>query len=112
MTTDAERFDRLPKWAQSEITRLKSNVNYWKAKATAGPDDSDTFVWNGLGDMTPLGDSPTVAFYPKSIQRGGIESGFHARIDGKRLRVTSPGAEMVLIHPSASNSFYVEVDQR
>jgi hypothetical protein len=44
---DEAKIARLPKWAQSELDRLTKDVAYWKAKATEGPEDSDTAVAHG-----------------------------------------------------------------
>lgn len=44
------RFERLPKWAQYEITRLKLDAESWKAKALEGPAEYDVFVTYGFTD--------------------------------------------------------------
>lgn len=74
MTAPSERNrDRLPKWARDELDRLERTVDWWKAKATAGPDESDTFVdeitMSGADpafEGRPLGIQPTVRFGPRA----------------------------------------------
>lgn len=98
--------ENLPKWAQLEITRLEGAVEDWKVKATAGPENSNTFVRNFGHDDTPLGDSPRVVF--KMEGTAGRRDEITVHLTDGRLRVS--GDRAVQIMPSASNSIYVEME--
>lgn len=96
---------KLPKWAQQEIDRLERNVEYWKARATAGPNNSNTFVRNSHhDDDTPLGAGPIVRFFP-GPGRGWADV-VEVNIVGDQVRVC--GGDLLGIFPSSSNSFTVK----
>lgn len=87
---------KLPKWAQQEIDRLQRNVEHWKAKATAGPDTSDTWIEHHAG-RTPLGTNVHVVF----TLPGGHE--LMAYREGHELRVSGDGHNAIAVVPQASN---------
>lgn len=96
---------KLPKWAQREIERLGRDVEYWKAKATAGPDNSDTFIAQHPVD-TPLGDSPRIRFV---LPNGGR---IEAHIVEDHLQVRSEGSSGALhVVPSAANSIRLRLGE-
>lgn len=97
----AQDITKLPQWAQQHIRTLEHNVEHWKKKATAGPEDSNTFIRNYIADDTPLGDSPRIAFRP-----GGDE--FTVYIVNDYLRVEARHGALHVI-PSASNSIHLRV---
>lgn len=99
--SDDQRFLKLPKWAQGEIRRLNSNVEWWKAKATVGPEDSDTFLGSYLeDDNKPLGKGQRVVFMLDN--ENVIEA---KNIDGKfvEVRASGRGSESINAQPHASN---------
>lgn len=101
-------ISRLPKWAQSRIEVLELNVEHWKGKALAGPDDSDTFLGGGLDGRKPLGTRPTVEFFT------GPGRGYQERITARLqenglLYVTADG---MIVRPQASNVITVEIGGR
>ncbi len=59
MATNDE--SKLPKWAQSELSRLRAAEARWKKHATAGPEESDTFIRYWTGER-PIGRGTTVEF--------------------------------------------------
>ncbi len=98
-------FERLPKWAQQEITRLNANVEYWKARATVGPENSDTFL-DPYGDPpTPLGKRPVVEFHlgPDRFNdriRVNVEAGGRGELyvaGGTTLKITPWATNVVKI---------------
>lgn len=103
MITDAQ-FDKLPKWAQRELSRLEGNASYWERKATAGPEQSNTFSEHG---ERPLGTDETIRFHldDKRDRMGDV---IEARLDGNRLRVVAPSS-MLAISPQSSNIIYVTI---
>jgi hypothetical protein len=104
MTYEPDQFRRLPKWAQREINRLQNEVDWWKAKATVGPNESNTFAERG---EKPLGIDPTVIFHIDE-HRDRLGDSIEARLEGNRLRLVTPNG-MLSIHPHASNVAYVTV---
>ena len=98
---------RLPKWAQTHIDVLERNVEYWREKTLAGPDNSNTFLGGGLDGRKPLGTSPTVEFYV------GAERQYRNRLTARlqengRLYVT---ADSLLVKPQASNVVTIEIGE-
>lgn len=106
--TDAQR-ERLPKAVRYELERLESDVEYWKAKATAGPEDSNTFIQGGgldRGSDTPLGNSPRIDFEPD-----GIYSRITARLT-KDGWLELNGYENIIVSPRSGNLVWVKTDGR
>lgn len=99
------RLENLPKWAQMEITRLESDVEYWKMKATAGPEDSNTFLEYGM-DNTPLGDSPHVVFRTGAAASNMDDITIHINAE-RQLQIH--GNRPISIQPVASNLVYVRI---
>lgn len=102
MTTDyqvkkAERIAKLPQWVQRELRRLERDVEDWKTQATAGPEDSNTFIQR-FGNDTPLGDSPRVQF---RLGEGWHQS-IEVRVEGDHVIVH--GGSGLLVEPRAANS--------
>lgn len=101
--------ERLPKWAQDRISQLEADVEYWKRLATAGPEDSDTFVRHYADDDKPLGAGQRISF--RWTDGRGEWPGFteiEAYIDGDHLTVRASNGGLY-VQPSASNSIRVRV---
>lgn len=62
---------KLPKWAQDEIRRLRTSVEYWEAQVTQGPEDANTFLSIRGDKLRPLGRNESVVF--------DFEGGFEVR---------------------------------
>ena len=102
---------KLPKWAQLEIERLTSNVEYWKKKVEVGPDDSDTFVRQSYDSAQPLGDSPRIEFRFGEGWGEVIEAHLIYQQGKPMLRIDTHTG-VLNITPSASNSIYVTIGDR
>lgn len=61
MITD-EQMAKLPKYAQSEIEVLRSNVASLERKLSAGPEDSNAFLDPYRDAPRPLGKDPVIQF--------------------------------------------------
>lgn len=57
------REERLPKWAQQEIDKLRRDLKYAERKLGTGPGNSNTFTDPHADVQRPLGKSPTVRFW-------------------------------------------------
>lgn len=98
--------EALPKWARDELARLERDLEWWQAKATAGPDDSDTFVQELTLDMgtaeghdgRPLGRRPTIRFGPRA-DRLAVEA---TRRDDGSVEVRVPDGQLAF-YPVGSN---------
>lgn len=90
---------KLPRWAQSELEVLAADVAYWKGKANAGPDDSDTFVMHADDDDQPLGRQPVVRFQVSGANR--LRDSIQVYVDGDSIRVR--GGDTIQVEPQASN---------
>lgn len=99
---------KLPKWAQSEIERLERNVEYWQKRATAGPEDSDTFARNvgNEADDTPLGRERMIRF------QMGSEWWQYIDVRKEDARLVIQANAMIKILPAASNSCRVALEER
>ena len=91
-------ISKLPKWAQAELLRLESDVDYWKARATEGPEDSDTFIHSYL-DPTPIGKGPIVRFQLTGDDQ--FRDAIQVRRDGDAIYVS--GGDTLQVEPRASN---------
>lgn len=101
MTGTPEQEAKLPKWAQNELYRLRTNETYWKAQALAGPEQSNTFVVQDGESIKPLGDSPNIRFNLGPDWHEKIE----VRVEGNRVLVY--GGDTLAVMPRSSN--YCEI---
>lgn len=99
-----KQLDRLPQYAQHEISRLAKDLEAAKAKLAAGPDGSDTFADPYGSPPRPLGTGTKVRF-------GGLGSNktFDVEYAGGTLEVTGHrgSADRMAILPMVSNSISV-----
>lgn len=95
MQPGARDRTKLPKWAQHEIERLERDVAHYKAKLSAGPEDSNTFA-DPYGTPRPLGRDTSIEF-----RVGEFPRRFRARLQGEELVVD--GGDGVLVQPWATN---------
>lgn len=65
--------EKLPKWAQQQLTRLRADRDFWKKEATLGPGGSNTFIERRGAEEsdTPLGRTPKIRFDLKPERRDG-----------------------------------------
>ena len=113
ITDEGRAFDRLPKWARTEIERLRRDLADAKERLAAGPENSNTFADPYL-DKKPLGTDTTVEF---RLASGGKVRVRIARDRGGTkeyvdvMHVGRHACELA-IRPSSSNTFEViEVDR-
>lgn len=98
------REDRLPKWAQNHMAVLRMRAQEWMAKATEGPEDSDTFTWGQAYEGTgqPLGHGTTIEFH----RPDGSYYAVHVSDEGTLL-VSYNGhrarADSLLVCPQSAN---------
>lgn len=102
-TSDSQRFDRLPKWAQTRINTLEANLVGVQAKLSAGPTDSDTFADPYSSAPRPLGTGTRIEFRFYAGPGGSLIAHL---IDG-RLRIQ--GGDRITILPSHSNTIDIEM---
>ena len=101
---EQNQFNKLPKWAQSEITRLTRNLEHAKKEIDAinGKGETNTYITEGM-DLRPLPDESEIQFntevgsFRVTVQYGkGIKVNFHGKA----------GYEMA-IQPKASNDVFI-----
>lgn len=94
---------KLPKWAQQRIDVLEQNIDAWKRRALAGPDDADTFAMH-LGEQAPLGSGTTVRFVLGDDPRYGIRGRMEVdcRVDRGELYVYG-GSHGLSVLPWSTN---------
>lgn len=111
MTTQANdaRLAKLPAWARDEIEHLRRDVDYWTARATAGPEDSDTFAYGDpaharLVDNLPLGRGERIYFVIGEGERPRTVTA-HVSAERGALYVSTSGGrdEPMIVEPHASN---------
>lgn len=98
---------KLPQWAQHELQRLRANVEHWRDKALAGPEESNTFTRHGM-NHTPLGLSPTIEF--KLEERRSIIARFEPEfgLDSKGHLVIQASGR-IHVQPQATNAINIEL---
>lgn len=96
------KIERLPKWAQAHIEKLKRDLAYAHAKLEAGPEDSDTFADPHHDVQRPLGKRPTIAFQMGEDRWDRI---LIYRTEDGELDICGSG--ILAVMPRASNSLRV-----
>jgi hypothetical protein len=94
---------KLPRWAAQHIDKLEKDVAYWKELATAGPDNSDTFVSWPMDHPKPLGAGYNIRFVTGPSHGDYIE--VRNQQDGS-VEVRTAWNAMV-VEPKASNTIVV-----
>lgn len=107
MNYTEEQFDKLPKWAKSEIKRLEvytktlsQRINEFSGKA-----ETNTFLREGLGEM-PLQNNANIEFRTGKNNMNKVS--VYVRQDGNiDINAYSHLGQDMFIMPRASNSFYI-----
>lgn len=101
----ARDITKLPQWAQQQISRLESDVAYWKAKwDRADSGDTNTWIWNGMPeDDMPLPPDSRIRFQLHESRDGDVTVMVR---DGK-LEIN--GGRRMKVLPMSSNLIEVEV---
>ena len=99
---------RLPKWAQSEIRRLRADVDFLTRKLKVGPEDSNTFADPYASyARRPLGKGPTIEF---QLRDGSIRARVeHDPNDVPYLDVN--GSNNLAVFPWAANALRIRVER-
>lgn len=102
-------ISKLPRWAQQHIEILERDLAYWRGKAEAGPEESNTFVDgytnSGRNGGTPLGMNTAVRFEVSERDY------FLVEMDGTALRVhgTARGNSALAVLPRSNNVIEIEL---
>lgn len=108
MNYTKEQFEKLPKWAQSEIKVLSQNIKDLSEKMNQLNGDSETNTYlNDMLDKQPLPKNSVIRFHlgEKNLNHVSVYVNRYGVIDingDSRL-----GKKMVII-PQAANAFYID----
>lgn len=116
-----DREDRLPRWAQDLITRLRESATSAEKRVQAANDraerhrlatypDKSAVVLEGCMDGdTGLGDEARIRFYPNGQGERGLRADWiDAHRTGKDYLILRASRGLV-IEPNASNTVYLKV---
>ena len=106
MKYTAEQFERLPKWAQSEITRLSAD-NERLSKAMAALDTGSQIYWEGAGlEKISLPERAAVNFV---LENGTIE----CTLRGGELKINASGhyTNQMMVLPKYANGITVKIEK-
>lgn len=105
-----QREARLPKWAQEELTSLRRQLKTARTRIDElrwAVGETNTSVLNYGNDDQPLANNAHVQFdFPGKRWDNHIQ----VYIEGGRLRIQ--GGRTLVIYPSVSNAFWVELEDR
>jgi hypothetical protein len=102
-----EQFEKLPKWAQSEITVLQNTNSSLieSVKQINGESETNVFIRRGL-DNQPLPKNASIEF--KTGLRNCNSVRVYVRPDGEiDINTDSRLGHEMVIRPRAANSFYI-----
>jgi hypothetical protein len=102
-----EQFEKLPKWAQSEINRLKNENKSIKEKNNQieGNSETNTFLVEGL-DLKPLPKNSCVDFKTGKNNLNTV-SVFIRKNGTIDVNTQSKLGQLPVIMPMAANSFHI-----
>jgi len=100
-----EKFERLPKWAQLELTRLKSDCEALEKKVSQiyGESETNTYIIDGL-EYNPINNNAQVQFRTGHKHLNSVS----VRIDKDNdvyISTDSRIGQTMVIIPKASNVF-------
>jgi hypothetical protein len=110
MLVATENLDRLPKWAKSEIERLRRDNAHMIAERSIGPENSDTFLWVGglnAAEDKPLGQRAKIDFRPLGAERTTVQ--FSVYMDGNVLDINA--TDGISVMPLSSNHVRIQFDR-
>lgn len=103
-----EQFDKLPKWAQSEITNLERSIKKHKQTISElmGEEETNTYISEGL-TLKPLPNNSKIEFKVGENQCNNVRVYINSEglID---INSDSRRSHEMVIKPRASNSFYIK----
>lgn len=104
MTITTEQLSKLPVYARREIERLTADLAHWKAQATDGPEDSDTFVDRIIGiegmEGRPIGTGTRVLFQHGAGDRQAVE----VHVADGAVQIRSANGGDLIIQPLSTNT--------
>lgn len=113
------RFDRLPKWAQQELTargdrilQLQRELATARSLINTGPDDSEVVVDPYSENRRQIPDRPQIEFRfkPENDERGWWRYFLVRLRSDNQLEIH--GSASIVVHPSSGNCVNVEVTGR
>lgn len=101
---EKEKFDKLPKWAQYEITRLTRNLEIAKLELDTinGKGETNVYIVEGLNDR-PLPNESLIRFVTK-LGRFDVTVNYDTGID---IQAMAKGSRHMAVLPRASNKVFV-----
>lgn len=102
-----EQFDKLPKWAQSELKQSENSVKYLQSKLEVyeGKIETNTVIREGLS-KSYLPKNTVVEFHTGKNNLNSVS--VYVRQDGSiDINTDSRLGETMVILPRAANSFYI-----
>jgi len=112
MTYTNEQFEKLPKWAKSEIKALENTKATLERKVREffGEGETNTYLCEGL-DKHPMTNNAQVEF--RTGQRQGNRITVYVRSDGSiDVNADSRIGQDAVILPRAANAFYIKFINR
>jgi len=105
MIQTPSQFEKLPKWAQSELRRLENEVESLKRREAemTGEAETNTFL-HEFTDKKPLPNNAHVRFV--TGEKGESNVTVYVRKDGT-IDVNSHSPKTMVVIPRAANSFYI-----
>jgi len=102
-----EQFNKLPRWAQTEIGVLKGKNEHLNKKLEQfnGQGETNTYIVEGMSKR-PLPNNSIIGFVVGEEKFNNVSA--FVRKDGTLdINANSRGGETLVILPRASNSFYL-----
>jgi hypothetical protein len=104
------RESKLPKWAQSELSTLRRELSIERqrnAELRGDVPNANTFVLDYGHESTPLPRDARVQFDLRKDD-GRVRQSIQCYVESGMLRIQ--GDYSLILHPRASNSFFVELE--
>ena len=108
--SEADKLDKLPKWAAGEIRRLRDSVDYWKARsdAAAGPEEAattDTYIEaSGAGGLPIMRGLPPGSRICFRLTPGGK---FSVYISPEGALNINASDSLIAVEPIAANTINI-----
>ncbi len=98
---------KLPQWAQTELVRLRANVNHWKQKAdaVAGEIPSNVHLIEGM-EKKPLPPQSVVRFLLSNLEADQVT----CRVRNGRLDLSSGDYPMMIL-PRCANGIHIVLNK-
>ena len=109
-----EQFEKLPKWAQTEISVLEMRVRELNETIQQLSSDSNTKVVAQIGSEHKLylPNNTHVKFFVGSGPFDYIEIGLRVNRDESKNVYVNTGHGMIAVLPTSGNAVYIEQDKR